>query len=262
MSIDIDTDFDLNDLKVSPQKIKELSKTLNTNINNLKLPQNKYLPNADNIGYTMLKHLDITSEIAEVNNYSIDFLIEFVKMIKFVYNFIQDAFFNVTSTQYTVIFTVLSIIIFFFIVAFSKNKPKDALCLLYFALAFVILLAIKFALKFLMICFNHIKNLFKDFKRLWKRRDEMTKINSFTDFFYFFYNFGGTFFSIMITVVLLFFSLLIAGAICIFIQFLYYGNSKIFNAIKAMSDSPTNAEAVKVHVGSFGSSFNESIKRL
>jgi hypothetical protein len=252
-----DTDFDLNDFKISPNKIKEWS---NTNVKDLKISQNKDLPNADYIGYAIWDKINITSEIAEVNNYSIDFLVQLLNMIKFGYNFIQDSFFNVTSTQYTVIFTVMCIIILLFIFLFSKNKPKDILCVAYFAVAFIILLAIKFVLKFLMICINHIKKLLKDFKKLWNRRDEMTRINSFTDFFYFFYNFGGTFFSIMITVVLFFFSLVIAGAICIAIQLLYSSNSSIFNAIKGMSDSvePINTTQPL----SFGSAMKQSMERL
>jgi hypothetical protein len=241
MSIDnVNTDFDLNDLKISKNQIN--------------------LPNADSIGYTILNNFDITPEIVEVNNYSIDFLIQFSNMIRFGYNFVQDSFFNVTSTQYTVIFTAISIVILFSIILFSKNKPKDIFILVYFGLGFVILLAIKFVLKFLMICFDNIIALLNHFKTLWKRRDEFTRINSFKDFFYFIYNFGGTFFSIMITLFLLAISLMIAGVICIIIQVLFYSSNSLFNAISGMSDDSTDmAQTVR---GTFGSAFKESMERL
>ena len=237
--------FSLNDLKIprKPIKIKEI-------------------PNIDSIGYTILNNFDITPEIIEVNNYSIDFLIQFSNMIQFGYNFIQDAFFNVTSTQYIVIFTAISIVILFSIVLFSKNKPKDIFIVIYFAIGFGILLALKFVLKFLMICIDHIKALFNHFRNLWRRRDEMKRINSFKDFFYFIYNFGGTFFAIVITIFLLCISLMIAGAICIGIEFLFNLSKSTFNAINGMSDSIDSVDTTQAVKVTFGSAFSESLERL
>ena len=236
-------DIDLNDLKIPPKPIRR-----------------KEIP--ESIGYTILNNFDITPEIIEVNNYSIDFLIEFSKMIKFGYNFIQESFFNITSTQYTVIFTAMSIVIFVSIIFFSKNIPKDVFILIYFAIGFGILLAIKFVLKFLMFCIDHIKALLSHFKNLWRRRDEMTRINSFKDFFYFIYNFGGTFFAIIITIILLCISLMIAGAICIGIQFLFNFSKSVFNAINGMSDSVEPIDTTQVVKVTFGSAFKESLERL
>ena len=244
-NVDVNTSIDLNDLKIPPKPIRI-----------------KEMPNADSIGYTILNNFDISPEIIQVNNYSIDFLIQFSNMIRFGYNFIQDSFFNITSTQYTVIFTAISIVILFSIVLFSKNIPKDVFIVVYFALGFVILLALKFVLKFLMICLDHVKALLNHFKNLWKRRDEMTRINSFKDIFYFIYNFGGTFIGIMITIILFFISALFAGVICIVILFLFNFSKSVFNSINGMSDSISSVDTTKAVLVTFGSAFSESLERL
>jgi len=249
MSIDNNIDdienknFTLKDLKIPPRPIK-----------------NKQITSIDE---TILNNFDISPELIQVNNYAIDLLTELSNMIMLVYTFIQDSFFNITSTQYTVIFTALCIVILFSILLFSKNKPKDIFVVVYFAIGFAILLAIKFVLKFLMVCIDHIKSLFRHFKKLWKRRDEVTKINSFKDFFYFFYNFCGTFFAIMITLFLLAISIMVAGAICIGIQFLFNFSKSIFNAINGMSGSlDSNIDTTQAVKVTFGSAFNESFERL
>jgi len=237
----MDTTIDLNEFKMSPRPIrpKEIG---------------------DSIGYSILNNLDLTPEIIEVNNYSIDFLIQFSNMIRFVYNFVQDSFFNITSTQYTVIFIALSIIVFLFIIIIPNNKPKNICILMYFGLGFVILLAIKFVLKFLMICLDQIKGLFIQFKNLFKRINEISQINSFKDSFYFTYNNGGLVLSIFIKFVLLIVALMIAGGICIGIQLLFHLSNSLFSAISGMSDDSTDmSQKVK---GTFGSAFKESMERL
>ena len=247
MSIDNNIDnlenknFSLNDFKIPPRRIKS--------------KQIKF-------DKTILNNFDISPEIIEVNNYAVDLLIQLSSMIQFVYTFIQDSFYNVTSTQYTIIFIALCIVILLSILLFSKNKPKDVFIVIYFAIGFGILLGIKFVLKFLMVCIDRIKDLFRHFKKLWKRRDELTKINSFKDVFYFIYNFGGTFFAIMITLFLLFIAVLIAGAICIGIQFLFTLSKSVFNTIHGMSDSVEPVDTAQVVKVTFGSAFSESMERL
>lgn len=243
MSIDnIDnTRFKLSDLKISPKKIN----TKNTSI-----------------GYTILNNFDITPELIQVNNYSIDFLIQFSNMIYKGYKFIQDAFFNITSTQYTVIFIAICIIVLLSIILFSKNKPKDIFIVIYFALGFGILLAIKFVIKFIMVCLDQMMILFNHFKQLWKGRDQLTKIKSFTDFFRFIYNFGGTFFAIIITIFLLVIALMIAGAICIGIQFMFSVSKSLFTSINGMGDSIEPLDTTQTVKLTFGAAFRQSLERL
>jgi len=207
-------------------------------------------------------NFNTSKEIREVNNYSMYFFKEFSNMILTGYNFIQDSFFNITSTEYTILFVTICTLTLFSIILFSKNKPKDIFVVVYFVIGFGILLAIKFVLKFLMICIDHIKALYKQFKNLWDRRNEMTRINSFKDFFYFIYNFGGTFFAIIITLFLLAISVLIAGAICIGIQLLFFLSKSVFNSINAMSDSVESIDTTQVVKLTFGNAFQESLERL
>lgn len=244
MSVDNieNTSVSLNDLKIPPTPIK-----------------NKQITSIDK---TILNNFDISPELIIVNNYAIDLLIQLSNMIRFGYNFMQESFFNITSTQYTIIFTALCVVILFSIFLFSKNKPKDIFIVIYFVIGFGILLGIKFVLKFLMIFIDHIKSLLIDFKTLWKRRDEMTRIKSFKDFFYFFYNFGGTFFGILITLFLLTISGLIVGAICIGIQFLFSLSKSVFNSIKGMSDSVEPVDTTQSVRVTFGTAFSESMERL
>lgn len=231
-------------------------------LNDLKIPPRSIQSKPINFDETILNNFDISPELIEVNNYAVDLLIQLSSMIQIGYTFIQDSFFNSTSTQYTVIFTALCIIILISIFLFSKNKPKDIFIVIYFVIGFAILLAIKWALKFLMICIDRIKDLLNHFKTLWNRRDEVTSIDSFKDFFYFIYNFGGTFFAIIITLILLVISILIAGAFCIGVQLLFSLSKSVFNTIKGMSDSVEPVDTAQVVKVTFGTAFSESMERL
>jgi hypothetical protein len=249
--------------KSNPPKGKSTQKKPPKGKSNSSIPSKRIEPRKKTwFEKILFDNFNTSKEIREVNNYSIYFFKEFSNMIRTVYNFIQDSFFNITSTEYTILFTTICVLILFSIILFSKNKPKDIFIVVYFAIGFGILLAIKFVLKFLMICIDHIKALFNQFKKLWDRRNEMTRINSFKDFFYFIYNFGGTFFAIMITLFLLAMSVLIAGAICIGIQLLFFLSKSVFNAINGMSDSDDSIDTTQVVKLTFGSAFQESLERL
>ena len=244
----------------------------NTSTNYLENESNKYsdfVKNSYNTsinssgGKTIIDMIDITSELTQVSKYSMRFLTEFINMIKTGYNFVQDTFFNITSTKYTIILIAIFVVLLISIFLFSKNKIKDILILIYFGIGFAILLGIKFVLKFLTMGVDQIKGIFKQLKKIWEKLyKDITNINSMKDFFYLIYNFCGPTVSISIKLFLLCCLILFAGVICIGIQLMFNANKFLFNSINGMSDTVEPIDTTKILKVTFGSALEESMERL